>query len=158
MVQLSVTTLLCMRFLGYESCLADQDLWFKSEVNPSNGHKYYSYILLYIDDILCIHHDADTTIRRIGKYFHMKPDSIGDPDIYLGAKLRQTKLPNGVIAWVLSPNKYVHEAVKSVEQHLAKEYDGRELLKRASAPFQVNYRPELDITPELGPVQAQYYR
>ena len=84
----------------------------------------------------------------------MRSDSIGDPDIYLGAKLGQTKLPNNVVAWALCPSEYVHEAVESVEQHLAKEYDGRKLVKRASTPFQVNYRPELDITQELVPVQV----
>ena len=148
----------CMRFLGYQSCLADQDLWYKAETRPSDGHKYYSYILLYVDDVMSIRHDSETPIRIIDKYFHMTPDSIGDPDIYLGAKLRQTRLPNGVVAWALSPSKYVHEAVKSVEQHLAKEYDGRKLAKRANAPFQVNYRAELDFSPELGPVNAQYYQ
>ena len=77
----------CMRMLGYTSCLADQDVWLRAEVRPSDGHKYYSYMLLYVDDTLCIHHDAESTIRRIDKYFKMKDGSIGDPDIYLGAKL-----------------------------------------------------------------------
>ena len=88
----------------------------------------------------------------------MTPDSIGDLDIYLGVKLIQTKLPNNVVEWVLSPIKYVYEAVDSVERYLVKEYDDRKLLKTASAPFQVNYRPELDTTPELGLAQAQYYQ
>jgi hypothetical protein len=39
-----------------------------------------------------------------------KPASVGDPDIYLGAKLRETQLPNGVWAWGLSPSKYVNQA------------------------------------------------
>ena len=52
----------CMSFLGYELFLVDQDLWFKPDVSPSNSHKYYSYILLYVDDILYIHHD---TIQRL---------------------------------------------------------------------------------------------
>ena len=65
-----------MVMLGYTSCLADQDVWFKVEVRPSDVHKYYSYILLYVDDILCIHHDAESTIRNIDEYFKMKDGSI----------------------------------------------------------------------------------
>jgi hypothetical protein len=32
---------------------------------------------------------------------------VGDPDIYLGTKLKETQLPNGVLVWGLSPSKYV---------------------------------------------------
>ena len=45
----------CMSTLGYESCLADQDVWYKAEIRSSDKHKYYSYMLLYVDDVLCIH-------------------------------------------------------------------------------------------------------
>ena len=44
---------------------------------------------------------------NVDKYFNLKPDSVRKPDIYLGAKVRQMKLENGVWAWVLSPSQYV---------------------------------------------------
>ena len=65
---------------------------------PDDGHKYYSYILLNVDDILAIHHDAMSTLNEIYKFFHIKPESKGDPTTYLGAKLRKVALPNGVEA------------------------------------------------------------
>ena len=148
----------CMDFLGYQSCLADPDLWLKAEINPANNHKYYAYILLYVDDVLCIHHDGEKTINIIDKYFKMKDGSIGDPDMYLGAKLRKPRLPNGVEAWATSPSKYVNEAVKNVESYLMKEYDGRTLKKRAGAPFIPGYKPELDLSPELDSTKSQYYQ
>ncbi len=79
----------CMHHLGWESCLADQDLWMKAEIRPSDEHKYYAYALLYVDDILIVHHDSISCLWQIDKYFKMKPGSIGDPDFYLaifGAK------------------------------------------------------------------------
>ena len=54
-------------------------------MNPANINEYYSYVLLYVDDVLCIHHDDESTIRMIDIYFTMKEGSIGDLDIYLGA-------------------------------------------------------------------------
>jgi len=48
----------CMEYMGYTSCLADPDLWYKPEVHPENGHEYYTYILCYVDNVLVIHHDA----------------------------------------------------------------------------------------------------
>ena len=65
----------CMKHLGYISCLADQDLWFKAETRASDGVKYYAYILLYVDGILVIHHDAEAVLLRIDKYFKLKAGS-----------------------------------------------------------------------------------
>ena len=43
----------------------------------------------------------------------------GDPDIYLGAKLRKVTLENGIPAWSMSLDKYVQEAaVKNVRKYL----------------------------------------
>ena len=68
-----------MRQLGYTSCKADPDLWFKAEIRPDDGFKYYSYILCYVDDILCIvHHDALSVLHKIDKYMRLKPSSVGD--------------------------------------------------------------------------------
>ena len=77
----------CMRTMGFESCKADPDLWFRPATRPDDGFKYYEYVLLYVDDCLAISHDAISVLKQLDKYFQMKPGSIGDPDIYLGAKL-----------------------------------------------------------------------
>jgi hypothetical protein len=41
----------CMQDLGYTSCTADPDVWYKPETRPSDGHQYYAYVLLYVDDV-----------------------------------------------------------------------------------------------------------
>jgi hypothetical protein len=46
----------CMQHLGWVSSIADQYLWMKAKVWPSDGNKYYAYTLLYVDDILITHH------------------------------------------------------------------------------------------------------
>ena len=80
------------------TALNDVDLWFKPVVRPDNGLRYYAYVLLYMDDCLCIHHDAESALYEIDKYFPMNKGSIGNPDIYLGSKLRLVTLCNGVKA------------------------------------------------------------
>jgi hypothetical protein len=49
--------------MGYTSCKADPDLWLKAETRPDDNVQYYAYILCYVDDILCIHHDAMSILR-----------------------------------------------------------------------------------------------
>jgi hypothetical protein len=82
--------------MGYTSCKADPNLWYKAETRPTDNCRYYAYILCYVDDILCMHHNPMTILDRINGYMPLKPSSVGDPDIYLGAKLKQTRLSNGV--------------------------------------------------------------
>jgi hypothetical protein len=147
----------CMRSLGYKSCLADQDVWYKAMTRPDDGFEYYAYILLYVDDVLAIHHDGEQALRDINYFFKMKKGSIGSPDMYLGPKLRSIQLPNGVWTWSASPAKYVQDAVRQVKEYLDKNYDGRTLPKKASAPFPKGYRPEMDSLEELGPDLASYY-
>ena len=110
--------------LGYKPCLTDPDLCYKPMVRPEDGFKYYTYMLLYVDDCLCEYHDAMSALHELDYYFKMKSESIGDPDIYLGGKLRWTVLPNNVEAWGLSPSKYTFQkAVKNVESYLDKNFN-----------------------------------
>ena len=146
--------------MGYKPCLADPDIWLKPMVRPDDGFEYYAYLLLYVDDCLAINHDATGALEELDKFFSMKPGSIGDPDIYLGAKLRRVQLDNGVFAWGLSPSKYVQEAVRNVEEYLDKNFGGRKLTRKSVRSPWVNtdYSAETDDSPELGPDLASYYQ
>ena len=127
-------------------------------VRPEDNFEYYAYVLLYVDDKMAIHYDGVSALNKIDKFFKMKPGLIGDPDAYLGTKLRKYTLPNGVIAWAISPSKYIQESVRSVEEYLIQEFRGRKLQKRAPTPFPKDYRPELDTIPELFSDKANYYQ
>ena len=108
---------------------------------------------------MVVHHDAVTTLMKIDKYFKLKPSSIGDPDIYLGANLNYTRTPNGVCCWKLIPSKYDQEACKNCETFLKNNFDGKySLPNMAPNPFVGGYRPEIDMTDPLGPNQASYYQ
>ena len=149
----------CMRHCGYVSSKADPDLWMKPMTDPSNGKKYYSYVLCYVDDVLVIHHDAMSVLKKIDKYLKMKPSSMGDPNIYLGVKLRYHQTANGVWAWSLSPSKYIQEAVSNCTKHLKNNYDGKHSLpKSAPNPFTHDYDPNLDVSEPLDPARASYYQ
>jgi hypothetical protein len=113
--------------------------------------------LIICGNTLAISHNPMEVMRRIDKFFPMNEESMGPPDIYRGAKLSKVRLSNGVEAWAISSSKYVKEGVKNVEDYLGKEYHGRSLARKTSTPMKITYRPELDITPELGPEKASYY-
>ena len=87
-------------------------------VRPEDGFQYYTYDLLYVDDILCISHNGVQVLEELDYYFNMKPGSIEGPYICLGGKMHKTILPNGVKVWGISPSKYVQEAVRNLEAEL----------------------------------------
>ncbi len=61
----------CMKQLGYGSNKADPDLGMKvcSRDTENGPEKYYLYTLIYVDDILCIHHGPNSILAQIDKYF-----------------------------------------------------------------------------------------
>ncbi|KAL7530823.1 hypothetical protein ACHAXR_003692 [Thalassiosira sp. AJA248-18] len=148
----------CMRHMGYKPCLTVPNLWMQPKIRPDDGFKYYSYMLIYVDDVLAIDHDSDSVLLRLDKYFKLKQGSVGDPDMYLGAKIRLTTLPNGVNAWGMSPSKYVQEAVRNCQDQVRTNLEKFSLPKRAENPFSMGYEPELDTSRPLDPEEASYYQ
>ena len=43
----------------------------------------------HVGNILSISHDAEGVLKRLDECFMLKPGSVGDPNIHLGAKLRK---------------------------------------------------------------------
>jgi hypothetical protein len=105
----------CMKHLGWHPCRADRDPWIKAQTRPGGGVSYWAYILIYVDDILCVHHDPGSPLAKLDEYFKMKYGSIQVPTFYLGAKLKKTVLPNGVVAWGMSSSNYVQYAVQNMK-------------------------------------------
>ncbi len=148
----------CMRHLDFISCPADPDVWMRP-AKRSDGSDYYEYILLYTDDALVVSENAEQVLRNeLGRYFTLKEESIGPPKIYLGGHVRKVQLENGVECWAFSSSQYVQAAVKNVEEYLSKKDNVNwKLPAKAETPMQTSYRPEIDVSPELQPIDAAYY-
>eukprot|EP00804_Cyclotella_cryptica_P031314 CCRYP_011111-RB/>CCRYP_011111-RB protein AED:0.34 eAED:0.34 QI:0/0/0/1/0.5/0.33/3/0/356 len=109
-------------------------------------------------DLLVVHHNPKCVMDRINSFLPLKPDLVGPPEMYLGAKLRKKTFEDGTMAWGLSPAKYIQQAVRNVETYLKSNLEGRySLPTRGENPFPVDYAPEEDVTPLLEPEVATYY-
>ena len=151
----------CMWHLGFVSCPADPDVWMRPALKE-DGSEYYEYILLYTDDILSVGENAErVVVKRLVATSSLRK-SIGPPNIYLGSNVRKVELENGVEAWVFGSSQYVQAAVNNVEDYLKKREEAGDskyvLPKRATTPIKTTYRPELDVSPELGATEAAYYQ
>ena len=147
----------CMNHLGFSPCIADPDVWMQKAINTKDNSEYWEYVLLYVDDALCIsHRPREVLEKEIGKYWLLKNNSLGPPNIYLGNKVTKVYLENGVSAWAFSSSQYVQNAVASVETYLRSV--NKSLPKQAPAPFTADYRPEIDISPVLNAYESSYFQ
>ena len=52
-----------MKHLQFQSCKADPDVWL-CESQSIDGEMYWEYILLYVDNVLCILNNADNSLKK----------------------------------------------------------------------------------------------
>ena len=54
--------------LGYQSCLADPDIWLRAAVKGDKT-PYYEYLAVYVDDTLFISENPSTTMTATSKIY-----------------------------------------------------------------------------------------
>lgn len=153
--------------LGYKESMADRDVWMKPK-SKCNGDTYYSYIVCYCDDLLIIDEEPHKTMERIQDTFTVKPSSIGEPTIYLGAECGKVNYQNtdGTMrtVWTMSSSRYVKDAVKTVKDRLKE--SGYKFHKKLSdinyspkQPFSsTSYAAELDTSKECTDDEASLFQ
>jgi hypothetical protein len=141
--------------LGYTSCKADPDVWFRAAIKPDGFH-YYEYVFVYDDDLLVLSHQGDKTMKALEEFYRLK-DGFAQPTCYLGAEVKQWKFSNDVtkVKWALSSAQYVKEAIKNMEHYLLQQ--DRKLLQTRQ-PMHTDYHPELDITPYLNDDETNFFQ
>ena len=108
---------------------------------------------------MVIHHDARPILDRIEKFMKLKEISVGDPDIYLGAKMKKVQMDNDVWCWSIIPSKYVQEAVRNCQKYLKENLsDEYELIANAPNPFPLGNEPCMDVSPLLSIDEASYFQ
>ena len=148
-----------LRDHGYSSCKADPDVWMKPRTKP-DGFKYWSYILVYTDDILIVDHEPKVSMDYLASCYTLKPGSVKEPDTYLGSQVSKFYIDGAEDPekprWAMSSEAYVKQAVSDVEAEL--DLVDQALPTRVTTPLSQGYRPELDQSKELDPRRGQYYQ
>jgi hypothetical protein len=105
--------------IGYVPSRADPDVWLRPTFKP-DGFEYYEMVLCYVDDILSISHDPESSLWGLQSTFKLKDDKVEEPEMYLGAQLGKMQIDAD--CWTMSSDKYVSAAVpkKMLKNHLRK--------------------------------------
>jgi Reverse transcriptase (RNA-dependent DNA polymerase) len=149
-----------IRSLGFKACLTNPDVWMRPNTRP-DGFTYWEYILVYVDDLLVVSHEAKVTMAKLGECYTLKAGSVREPAEYLGSDISKYTLApsNGdstEVCWSMYADTYVKRAVADVSLTLD-EVDQR-LRTKVSTPVSTGYRSEMDATPELDHRRANYFQ
>lgn len=125
-----------------------------------DGFKYWSYILVYTDDILAIDHNPQSIMDYLASRYTLKPGSVQEPELCLGSQVSKFYIEGAENPekprWAMSSEKYVKQAVADVELELSNV--DQCLPTRVTTPMSQGYRPELDQSREVDGKRGQYYQ
>lgn len=124
-----------LHHMGFKTSYADPDVWMRPGTK-GNGFKYYEYILVYVDDLLIISHQAMLIVNTLKSQYRLKEDEVGKPKTYLGAHVNESRLPEDCNKrqWGLSAEQYIKNAIKNIEDKLNE--SGKTLLSKKYASTQ----------------------
>ena len=132
-----------LRDLGYVSSKADPNACLKAETKP-DGTEYYACVLVYINDVINLHHDNATFINCLSEVYRLKDGNVGEPNRYLGDNIEKVQLDDSSVAYSMTSREYVKNSILNLEYTLARD-DAHPLkifVKKArERPFPSNYRP-----------------
>ncbi len=57
--------------LGFKSSLADPDIWLRPACK-FNGYQYYEYVLVYVDDLFVLSHQAGRVMTSFADFYRLK--------------------------------------------------------------------------------------
>jgi hypothetical protein len=118
-----------LRDLHFSSTQADPDVWIRS------AETLYEMILVYVDDVLIFSKDPQTIMNKLGELYELKPESVKESDVYLGANIVKVQLGDGRTVWGMLSKGYVKNSVKVVEALLREDDPDAKLKSTARNPF-----------------------
>ena len=114
-------------------------------------------MLVYVDNCLAIHHDPGPVIEELKSQYKLKNDTNREPKRYLGENVEKYQVPhNRQTYWSMYAYDYVVQSCKMVRKW--SENDGRKFKNNREEAVKANYRPEIDISDELGNELATQYQ
>ena len=122
-----------LRDMNFTSSRADPDVWIRSAAT------HYGMVLVYMDDILVFAKETKVTTDELGKLYELKPESVHEHDIYLGANMEKVQLPNGTVEGSMGSKTYLKNAIRVIEALIAEDDPEAKLKSTARNPFPSGY-------------------
>ena len=97
----------------------DPDVWYKVSTDEI-GFEYYTYILVYVDDILILDKTPKKHMDMFEESYTVKLSIIVDSKVYIGADNGRVYHYDGSYKWVMKSKSYARETTKNRRKYLRK--------------------------------------
>ena len=105
---------------SYKKSLTEPDIWYKP-MTDADGFEYYSYILVYVYNILLIMKYTKESMAQIQDTFTVKIYSIEKPKSYLRADINKIYCSDGSYGWNMGAETYVNHSIKNLNKQMSTE-------------------------------------
>ena len=137
-----------IRNIGFTNTKGDPDVYRRRNSKPS-GDPYYEYIIVYVDDIICVSHEPQKWMNLLANIYRLR--DVGIPTKFLGSNIKRWTYVDAAgqlsQCWALGSETYVKEACAVVDKQMKLHNLSYPSTRRhgANSPFSSSaYRPELD--------------
>ena len=109
----------------------------------NDGYSYWSYMLVYVNDCLAVHHDPGPVMEALSSCYKLKNDTYGEPKKVFRSKCQKISVTTqqGKFYWSMHAYKYVVESCKMVQGW--SERDGRKFNNKHEDGMKGNYCPKI---------------
>jgi hypothetical protein len=146
--------------IGFMLSKADADMWMKPGIKK-DGTKYWQYILVHVNDGLCVMEDPTELIGTLHEApFYFKMKDVRAPKTYLGTTIDLVELNDNVNTWSMLAAGYLEKVLPAIEEKFGslrtiyKKTDRKKLF----IPVLPDYHPEMDETNLLDDDEKRLYQ
>ena len=132
----------------YTSTATYKDVWINRQV-LLDGKKYYSMVLVYVDDILCIHKDTLVVIDAMASIYIMKQGSMGPPDRYLGVNIKKVQTQDVNVMWATHNGDYCKAEIANLEKTLTDDRKSLSQYEDGRCPYPSSFYPDIDTSSKI---------
>ena len=86
-------------------------------MTKSNGQPYYEYVLVYVDDIICVSESPHVLMEQLRAVPYPLKGNDGPPTLNLGTTIGKYH-ENQYECWTMSATRYLEGALKIVEERM----------------------------------------
>ena len=123
----------------------------------TNGAPYYKYMICYVDDLLHISFKPKKDMDVLNRIYRLK-DGFGPSDLYLGENVENLQLKDVRVVWSTNCVDYLKSAIENVDNSLGVDNAALKNYGDWNRPYLSSFRPELDVTEELGEELTNRYQ
>ena len=106
-------------------------------------------VLVYVDDILCIHKDTSVIIDALESIYVMREGSMGPSYRYLGAKIERVQKQDGKVMWETHMKDHFKVAIVNLDKTITSDGKSLSQYEGGRCPYLQSFHTDIDTSTDI---------